>query len=320
MSVCPLTNANEFNHLERQKKARFTVNLGLGFNALLAAVKIGTGIIGHSQALLADGINSISDVVYSLIVKIFISLSGKPADARHPYGHHQYETIAALVVGAFVITTGLAIFWDSVNAAFDLITGNATVVAVRSFALYTAIATVIIKIILMSQARYVGQATNNMAVMAISRDHRNDIFASLGAAIGIMLSILGMVWADSTAGAIVAIIVAKTGFDILREATDELMDDVPDRELSEQIKKVLSDDPSIQRIEEIHAHRFGPYLVVNITICIDGSLSVARADVIATNAEKRLMERIDMLRKVYLHTHPIPMTGKHQTLSQIEFH
>jgi cation diffusion facilitator family transporter len=305
MSVCPLETSAETEHVQRQKKARFVVNLGLGFNALLAGGKIGAGIVGHSQALLADGVNSISDVVYFLIVKIFIQLSGKPADSQHPYGHYQYETIAALVVGAFVITTGFAIFWDSVNVAFDLITGGKAVLAVRSFTLYTAIATIVIKIILMIQARFVGNATKNIAVIAISRDHRNDIFASLGAAIGILLSILGTAWADPVAGAVVAIIVAKTGFDILREATDELMDDVPDNELSEQIRVVLSDEASIRRIDEIHSHRFGPYLVANITIRIDGSLSVAEADVIATTIEEKLLESIDMLRKVYIHTHPV---------------
>ena len=305
MSVCPVETSAETDHVQRQKKAKFVVNIGLGFNALLAVGKIGAGIVGHSQALLADGVNSISDVVYFLIVKIFIKLSGRPADSQHPYGHYQYETIAALVVGAFVITTGFAIFWDSVNVAFDLMTGEIAVMAVRSFALYTAIATIVIKIILMIQARFVGYATKNIAVIAIARDHRNDIFASLGAAIGILLSMLGTIWADPVAGAIVAIIVAKTGFDILREATDDLMDDVPNKELSEQIKATLLDDASIRRIDEIHAHRFGPYLVANITICIDGSLSVARADLIATTAEKKLLERIDMLRKVYIHTHPI---------------
>ncbi len=305
MSVFPLETSAGTDHVQRQKKAKLVVNIGLGFNALLAVGKIGAGIVGHSQALLADGVNSISDVVYFLIVKIFIKLSGKPADSQHPYGHYQYETIAALVVGAFVITTGFAMFWDSVNVAFDVMTGQIAVMPVRSFALYTAIATIVIKIILMIQARFVGYATKNIAVIAIARDHRNDIFASLGAAIGISLSMLGTIWADPVAGAIVAIIVAKTGFDILREATDDLMDDVPDKELSEQIKAALLDEASIRRIDEIHAHRFGPYLVANITICIDGSLSVAKADVIATTAEKKLLERIDMLRKVYIHTHPI---------------
>jgi cation diffusion facilitator family transporter len=305
MTTCLLHTSDDPCHGQRQEKAKFVVNIGLGFNALLTVGKIGAGIFGHSQALLADGINSLSDVAYFLIVKIFIGLSGKPADSEHPYGHYQYETIAALVIGAFVITTGFAIFWDSVNKAFDIMTGKLAVEAVRSFTLYVAIATIFVKIILMIQARYVGNATKNIAVLAISRDHRNDIFASLGVAIGIGLSIAGIVWADPLAGAIVAIIVAKTGFDILREATDELMEDVPGRELSEQIRAALADEAKILRIEEIHSHRFGPYLVANITICIDGALTVASADVIATDTERKLCDRIDMLRKVYIHTHPV---------------
>jgi len=304
MSTYPLETSAEAGHAQRQKKAKFVVNIGLGFNALLAIGKLGAGIVGHSQALLADGVNSISDVAYFLVVMFFVKLSGKPADSKHPYGHYQYETIAALVVGAFVITTGFAIFWDSVNVAYDLMTGEIAVVAISSFALYTAIATIFIKIILMIQARSIGYATKNLAVIAISRDHRNDIFASLGVAIGILLSMLGIGWADPIAGAIVAIIVAKTGFDILREATEDLMDSVPGKDLSEQIKAALLDETTIRQIEEIHSHRFGPYLVANITICIDGSISVAEADVIATAAEKKLLERIDMLRKVYVHTHP----------------
>ncbi len=303
-STFPLGSSTETHHERRQEKARFVVNIGLGFNALLAIGKLGVGIFGHSRALLADGINSLSDVAYFLVVMFFVRLSGKPADSEHPYGHYQYETIAALVVGAFIITTGFAIFWDSVNDAFDLMTGQTEVVAVSAFALYTAIATIVIKIALMIQARSVGRATTNLAVIAIARDHRNDIFASLGAATGILLAMLGIGWADPLAGAVVAIVVAKTGLETLREAADDLMDSVPSRDLAGQIKAALSDDPVIRQIEEIHAHRFGPYFVANITICIDGTISVADADVIATSAEKKLQQRISMLRKVYVHTHP----------------
>lgn len=85
------------NTEERRKKAETVVNVGLFFNAVLALVKVIAGILGHSQALLADGINSISDVIYFIAVKIFVRLSGKPADSEHPYGHHQLESIAALV-------------------------------------------------------------------------------------------------------------------------------------------------------------------------------------------------------------------------------
>ena len=90
---------------ERQKKTILAVNVGLIANTILAFLKTGVGIIGHSPALLADGINSTSDVAYGIVVRIFMLLSGKPADEEHPYGHDRLESIAAVVVGAFVITT-----------------------------------------------------------------------------------------------------------------------------------------------------------------------------------------------------------------------
>lgn len=304
MSDTILTPSSPDGYAARQKKADFVVNLGLGCNTVLAALKLVAGIVGHSQALLADGVNSVSDVVYFLVVKVFVKLSGKPADSEHPYGHYQYETIAALVVGAFVITTGLAIFWNSVNTAFDQVLGKKAAVAVSSFTLWIALATIAMKIVLMIQALRAGRVTGNLAIMAVGKDHRNDMLASAGVAAGILLSMLGFGWADPIAGAMVAIMVAKTGLDILREAADDLMDSVPGSELSEQIRAALSDEKSIRQVEEIHAHRFGPYLVANITICIDGSLTVAEADAIATSAETKLIERIDFLRKVYIHTHP----------------
>jgi cation diffusion facilitator family transporter len=103
-----------------------TVNLGLFSNILLSALKTSIGIIGHSPALLADGINSTSDVVYYIAVKIFMKQANKPADKEHPYGHRQLESISAIVVGAFILTTGIAIFWESISKVYDLLTHTET--------------------------------------------------------------------------------------------------------------------------------------------------------------------------------------------------
>jgi len=292
------------NSDKRQKKAETVVNIGLFFNTVLALVKVFAGIVGHSQALLADGINSISDVIYFIAVKIFVRLSGKPADSEHPYGHHQLESIAALVIGSFVITTGTAIFWDSIDFAFDLFTGSVPSRPIEQFALYVALATVFIKILLMLQAKRVGEETGNLAIKALARDHLNDIFASAGAAAGIMLSKFGAPWVDPVAGAIVAVIMAKTGLDILREASSDLMDNVPSEEIAREIYELLDDVTEVEGIDDIHAHRFGPYLVVNLALCIDGNLTVRKANEIADRVESRLLAGIEMLRKVYVHYHP----------------
>ena len=99
----------------RERRSQGVVNAGLGANLVLAAAKLTAGIAGASSGLVSDGINSISDTVYYLIVKIFIRKAAEPPDQEHPYGHTQLETIASLVVGAFVLTTAVAIFWHELN-------------------------------------------------------------------------------------------------------------------------------------------------------------------------------------------------------------
>jgi cation diffusion facilitator family transporter len=288
----------------RRRTAETAVNLGLAANAVLAAGKLSAGILGHSQALLADGINSVSDVVYFVVVRVLVALSAKPADREHPYGHHQSESVAALVVGAFVMATAVAIFWESVNTAFDILTGNAEQKPVRAFALIVVTVTIAIKILLMLQASSAGRKTANLAVTALASDHRNDILASVGAGLGILFSLLGKPIFDPLAGAVVAILVFKTGIDILRASTSELMDDLPPRDIESRIRTVISGIREVETLEAVHAHRFGPYLVVNMTIGIDGGLTVSEGDRIADLAEERLCRNIEMLRRVYIHYHP----------------
>jgi cation diffusion facilitator family transporter len=100
---------------QRDKKSLQTVNLGLGTNIFLAALKTSIGISSHSPALLAEGINSTSDVAYYVVASIFVRLANKPADNEHPYGHRQLESIASVVVGSFIVTTAVAVFWDAID-------------------------------------------------------------------------------------------------------------------------------------------------------------------------------------------------------------
>lgn len=290
----------------RERIADRVVNTGLLVNIVLAVLKLTVGIIGHSRALLADGINSTSDVAYYIVVKIFTHIAGKPADSEHPYGHHQMETIAAVVVGAFVITTGIAIFWESINAAYDLWAhgGNGEPGAFQLFALCTATGTIVVKIVLFFYARGAAQRTRNAALMALAYDHRNDIFSSAGAAIGITLSWLNLPWGDPLAGACVALIILKTGVHILRESSDDLMDTLPGTDLEQQVYTLASTIDGVKTIECIKAHRFGPYFMVNITVGVDGNLTVVQGDAIATDVEERLTDGIELLKNAYVHFHP----------------
>lgn len=151
----------------------------------------------------------------------------------------------------------------------------------------------------------ISRATNNSAVLALAQDHRNDISASAAAAVGILFGRWGYTWVDPLAGAVVAIIILRTGVETLRSATDDLMDTLPGRELGQEIWAALHDVYGVEEIEEVHAHRFGPYLMINLTIGVDGAISVAAGDRIATEVEAILLGRIEFLRRVYVHYHPV---------------
>ena len=294
---------------QRERKGILAVSLGLAANTLLAALKTSIGILGHSPALLADGINSTSDVAYGIVVSVFMRLAKKPPDEEHPYGHSQMESIAAVVVGSFVMTTAIAIFWDAVNNVYDLLVGQGDFSGAAIGALWVALLTVVLKLGLTVFTQRMGQQTQNAVVMALAYDHRNDVFSALAATIGIFFGRVGYPWVDPLAGALVALIILRTGIEILRESTADLMDTLPGRALARQITALLSQCPGVKQVEEIRAHRFGPYLVANVTIGVDGSLSVAEGDRIASRVERTLIEHIEFMRRVHVHYHPVTSPG-----------
>lgn len=290
---------------KREQLSILAVNLGLSSNIFLAILKTLFGILGHSPALLADGINSTSDVAYYVVVRIFMGLAGRPADDEHPYGHRQLESIAALLVGAFVLTTAVAIFWDAVNKIYDLVIGQGNFSGASQGALLVALFTVIIKIILTLITRRFGRQTNNPAVIALAYDHRNDVLAALAVSIGISLGRAGYYWIDPLAGALVAVVILSTGIEILRQSSAELMDNIPSRALQKQVVQAVKKIDGVEQVEEILSQRFGPYLVINITIGVKGSLSVQEGDNIATRVEQTLYQEIDLLKRVHVHYHPV---------------
>ncbi len=302
---------------ERDRKSLWAINLGLGLNILLAIVKTTFGVLAHSPALLAEGINSTSDVAYYVVASIFMRLANKPADAEHPYGHRQLESIASLVVGAFVIVTAITVFWDAVDKMWDLMDGALATLGSHPLALWVALGTVAIKIILFFYVRKLGKETRNPIVDALAYDHRNDIFSASAASVGIFLSQVGLPWGDPLAGALVALLILRTGVYILRESSVQLMDAVPSKELAQQISTLLASVDGVQQLEELQAHRFGPNLVVNLTIGIDGSLTVRQGDSIATKVESLIYESVPSIRHIHVHYHPAEDDRRNMSIDDI---
>ncbi len=290
----------------RSKLSSRAINFTLIANLILAILKVSVGILAHSSALLADGINSSSDVIYNAVVSIFIRAAKKPADDEHPYGHSQFESVGALVVSAFIITAAFTIFWTSVQSLVEYLKEGSNFSSNSYLALYAALFTVILKTALYFYTRVIGKKTNNPSVIAITLDHRNDIFSASAVVAGTLMTQLGYPWADPLAGAIVAVVFLFSGIEILRDATDILMDTVPGKALDNQIRLLLQDVSGLQGIECIRAHRFGQYLVINLTIFVDGDISVNEGDRIADSVEAKLLDNIDYLRAVHVHFHPKP--------------
>jgi cation diffusion facilitator family transporter len=154
-------------------------------------------------------------------------------------------------------------------------------------------------------------------VDALAYDHRNDIFSASAASAGIFLSQHGLPWGDPLAGALVALLILRTGIYILRESSVDLMDAVPSKELAHQISGLIKSVGGVQQLEELQAHRFGPHLVVNLTIGIDGSLTVRQGDRIATEVESLLYDSIPNIRHIHVHYHPAEEACRNMSIDEI---
>jgi len=291
----------EISHKSHNRNA---VNIGLFYNIFLAIIKTIAGIYGHSSALLADGINSTSDVVYYIAVKMFLKIADKPADKEHPFGHKQMENIASIVIGAFIVTTAITIAWNSINTFFDLINGTEPYNNIAIITLYIAIFTFISKIFLSIYTKIIGKKTKNPAISALASDHINDVFASLSVIVGITFALNGYAWVDPLAGVLVSLFILKTGVEILKDSADQLMDASPTEEMKALVDKSINVSEHIIAVESILCHRYGKYYSLNITIGVDGVLSMNQADRIADLFEKKLISSDRNLKYVFIHYHP----------------
>jgi len=290
---------------DRDIRTNRTINLGLSTNIMLSLLKTIIGIFGHSSALLADGINSTSDVVYYVAVKILMKHANKPADEEHPYGHRQLESISAIIVGAFILTTGVAIFWGAINSFYDLLTNVKPEYTVSIFALVAAILTFFMKIYLYGVTRRNQKLTQNPTLRALANDHLNDIMASISVVIGVIGGRMGLLWMDPLAGAVVSIFILRTGISIIMDSSSELMDTFPDISFRDDLKKSAETVPGVKHADIIGMHRFGPFFTVNINIGVEGSQSIRQGHSIADQVEKLLLDKYSVsLRKVHVHYHP----------------
>lgn len=304
-------------HQDRDVVTSQAINSGLFSNVLLALLKLSIGILGHSPALVADGINSSSDVIYYIAVKIFMVQAKKPPDSKHPYGHRELEPIAANIVGAFILSTGIAIVIDSLSKALSWLKDSSIGHAPSHWALIIAALTVILKIVLYIYTNTAFKRVGNTTLKALASDHLNDIMAAMAVVIGIVFSKLGHSWMDPLAGALVAIYIIKTGIEIIVESSSQLMNEAPNDDSTRQIRDVVMAVPGVKGLEELGIHRFGPYFNLQVTISVRGDISIDEGHEIAHKVEENLLDRDKTINRVIVHYHPVNRANSRHTKDKI---
>lgn len=274
-------------------------------NIILTLGKLFIGWYGNSDAVFADGIHSAADVFASVIVLLVIKIANKPADKEHPYGHGKAEVIVSGIVG-------ILLFLVSIYVVYEGILGFFHEVETPSFlAMWVAIISYITKVILYRSSLKVANEHNSKAIEAIAFDHKADIVASIAAAIGVLLSIIGerfdilfLHYGDKAASIFVAYLIFKISKEMLMEAFDILLERNIDAETLQEYINVVNEFQEVKRIDRIRAREHGHYILVDLRISIDHFKTIKEGHDLAKLIKGRLMERYDNIDEVLIHLNP----------------
>ncbi|MEH7491154.1 cation diffusion facilitator family transporter [Neobacillus niacini] len=274
-------------------------------NIILTVGKLFIGWYGNSDAVFADGIHSAADVFASVIVLLVIKIANKPADKEHPYGHGKAEVIVSGIVG-------ILLFLVSIYVVYEGIIGFFHGVETPSFlAMWVAIISYITKVILYRSSLKVANEHNSKAIEAIAFDHKADIVASIAAAFGVLLSIIGerfdilfLQYGDKAASIFVAYLIFKISKEMLMEAFDILLERNIDAETLQEYINVVNEFQEVKRIDRIRAREHGHYILVDLRISIDHFKTIKEGHDLAKLIKGRLMERYDNIHEVLIHLNP----------------
>jgi cation diffusion facilitator family transporter len=280
---------------------------GLITNALLVFVKLLAGIIGHSNALIADAVESSADIFSSLIVWMGLSIAARPADEDHPYGHGKAEPLAAAVVSLMLLGAATGI---SIIAIRDIRTPHHLP---SPFTLFIAAGVIIIKETLYRRVSRVGREVGSTAITADAWHHRADAISSLAAFIGIGIALLGgRGWeaADDWAALVAAAVVAVNGGRTLRPAISALMDEAPDRTVKERALQAATGVTGVRSVENLNVRSSGIGFYVDLHVKADPRLSLEEAHEIAAKVKYSILEAIPNVVNVLVHMEPYKESGR----------
>ena len=211
----------------RKKEIMRVTLLGSFANFVLLVFKFVAGIWGHSSAMIADAVHSLSDFVTDIIVLLFVNISSKPKDESHDYGHGKYETLATSIVGIVLLCVGFGLFWEGANKIYDFYFKGIPLESPGMIALVAALISIVIKELLYHITVWVGRKQNSQVVIANAWHHRSDAFSSIGTALGIGGAILlGDNWRvlDPLAAVIVSLFIVKVALQLVIPAINDLLE------------------------------------------------------------------------------------------------
>ncbi|WP_234824273.1 cation diffusion facilitator family transporter [Bremerella cremea] len=275
--------------------------LGLVVNFLLGVVKLIGGIVGNSFALIADSVNSIGDVITTVIVLFALRVAQMPPDEEHPYGHTRAEAIAASNVALLVIVSALFVAWEAVQR---IGVGHAIP---ATWTLWIAGSNVLIKEALYQYKVRIGRRTNSAAIIANAWDHRSDALCSLAVLIGLGAIRFGgpsLMWADEAASLVVAAAIVWSATQLFRASASELMDVQANPDLVQQIHQQSLTVPGVKDVETLWVRKSGLEYFADIHIEVDPQMSVAEGHQIGHHVKDHLLEQFATLRDVLVHLEP----------------
>ena len=292
---------HQHQHLqERGAESKRVALVGALVNLLLAVVKISIGFSARSQALIVDGIHSVSDLLSDLLVWYAAGHASHGPDEKHPYGHGRFETAATLALGGMLVLVAGGIIWDSVERLFV----SEELWQPEPLALYAAGFSILANEGLFWYTLLVSRRINSDLLRANAWHHRTDAISSVVVLVGIGGTLLGFAYLDLVAALIVGIMVAKIGWDLGWGAMQELVDASLDEETVVRIRQIINDIHGVRSIHMLRTRRQGHEAMADVHVQVSPWISVSEGHIISMAVENRIKQAIDEITDVVVHIDP----------------
>lgn len=292
--------------MERQKQIFKVTLAGGAVNVILLAFKFVAGILGHSAAMIADAIHSLSDFVTDLIVLIFVHISGKPQDKSHDYGHGKYETLALILIGISLMIVAVGIFYNGTIRITAWYNGE-ELQAPGMLALWAAIVSIVLKELTYRYTIRYARKLESTALEANAWHHRSDALSSIGTAVGIGGAVLlGKRWTvlDPIASIIVGAFIVKVSVDLILRGMRDLMEHSLPDEIEDEIMKIAQSEPDVIEPHDLRTRRIGNRYAIELHILMSGDITLTKAHDHADSIERQLKERFGQNTHVAIHMEP----------------